>query len=47
MIFRGKGLPARALEAATRDVVKNRNPGKSEINAGLSIPTSLKFALEQ
>ena len=40
-------LPARALEAATREVVKNRKPGSREMKAGLSMPTSLKFDFEQ
>ena len=39
-------LPANALELAMRDVVKNRNPGRREINAGLSILASLKLDLE-
>ena len=39
--------PAKALDAATREVVKNRKPGRREMNAGLSMPTSLKFVLEQ
>ena len=40
-------LPARAFEAATRDVVKKRKPGRREMKAGLSMPTSLKFDFEQ
>ena len=39
-------LPANALELAMRDVVKKRNPGRREINAGLSILASLKLDLE-
>ena len=40
-------LPDNALDPATSEVVKNRNPGRRDINAGLSILTSLKFALAQ
>ena len=39
-------LPAKALELAMREVVKKRKPGSREINAGLSMPASLKLDFE-